>query len=91
MSKRTKILRNVRDVVDALGGTYAAADWAGITPAAVSHWIAREFIPPGWHYRLSEEMRKFNCIIDPAVFGLNPNGNPTNATSSRGRTERRVA
>lgn len=76
MAKTKRKLRTVGDVVEALGGTKAAAEWADVGPSAVSNWIAKAFIPPGWHYRINTELGARGLEIDPAVFGLQPDARP---------------
>ena len=68
MSKKPK-LRTVQDVVDAFGGTKATAEWADVGMSAVSNWIEREHIPPGWHYRIVLHLGP-RFEIDPGVFGF---------------------
>lgn len=70
--KRQIILRTVEAVVAAFGGTKETAEWAGLGESAISNWIARGFIPPGWHYRISEELKKQDMEVDPQVFGQKP-------------------
>lgn len=65
--KRT--LHTVQAVVDAFGGTKATADWADVGMSAVSNWIDREHIPPGWHYRMAKALADAGYEIDPIVFG----------------------
>lgn len=72
MTKRQITLRTVEDVVTALGGTKGTAEWAGHGESAISNWLARGFIPPGWHYRISEELKKQELEVDPSVFGIDP-------------------
>lgn len=70
-----------------MGGTKATADWADIGMPAVSNWIEREYIPPGWHYRMTMELAKRGFEVDPSVFGMHmePDGD------KRGSEHRRVA
>lgn len=63
------ILRTVPDVVRAFGGSAEVAKWAGHGQSAISNWIARGFIPPGWHYRMSKWAAERGYEISPAVFG----------------------
>ena len=65
--KRT--LKTVSDVVDAFGGTSATAEWAGIGPSAVSNWLSKGFIPPGWHFRMSDHFAGQGYVLSRAVFG----------------------
>lgn len=68
MTKMQK-LRTVDAVVAAFGGTVAAAQWAGHGKSAISNWLEREFIPPGWHYRMSKWALEHGYEIDHRVFG----------------------
>lgn len=63
------VLRSVQEVVDAFGGTKATAEWAGHGESAVSNWIARGFIPPGWHFRMQDELSARGFVISRSVFG----------------------
>ena len=67
--KRVMTLRTVEDVVAAFGGTAEMADWAGLGMSAISNWMARGFIPPGWHYRISAELKERGLDVAPQVFG----------------------
>jgi hypothetical protein len=68
--KREKVmLKTVTEVVDAFGGPNATARWAGHGPSAVCNWMARGFIPPGWHYRMSKWAAENGYEISPSVFG----------------------
>jgi hypothetical protein len=72
MAKKQRKLTTVAQVVEALGGTKAAAEWADVGQSAISNWIAKEFIPPGWHYRLDQHLSVEGYQLDPVVFGLKP-------------------
>lgn len=63
-----RILNTITEVVDAFGGTKALAMWTGTGESAISNWIARGEIPPGWHYRLHMEALDRGFEIDPCVF-----------------------
>lgn len=58
----------IQDVVEAFGGTRSLANWTGMGESAISNWIARGEIPPGWHYRLHMEAISRGFEIDPCVF-----------------------
>jgi len=66
---KKQTLRSVEAVVEAFGGTKATADWADVGMSAVSNWIDREHIPPGWHYRMARALSELGYEIDPVVFG----------------------
>lgn len=61
-------LHTISDVIDAFGGTRAVAMWTGLGESAISMWMARGEIPPGWHYRLHIEALARGFEIDPCVF-----------------------
>src|SRR5262245_19914369 len=65
-----KPITTVADLVRALGGTAKAAKWAGVKPAAISQWLRRGFVPPGWHLRLLIELKRREFQIDPTLFGV---------------------
>lgn len=65
--KRT--LKTVSEVVEAFGGTSAAAEWAGIGPSAVSNWLSKGFIPPGWHFRMADYFDGKGIALSRKVFG----------------------
>jgi hypothetical protein len=88
MTKRQITLRTVRAVVDAFGGTKDLAEWAGHGESAISNWLARGFIPPGWHYRISEELKKKDLEAAPEVFGQRPR---SPIPDPKSRAEARVA
>jgi len=77
----------VLQVVEAFGGTKAAAEWADVGMSAISNWVDRQFIPPGWHYRMAKHFEAKGLEIDPVVFGEKT----TDADSKRHGAERRVA
>lgn len=66
---KKRILETVEDVVEAFGGTTEAAKWAGVGPSAVSNWIAKGFVPPGWHFRMSDYFRERGHVLSRSVFG----------------------
>lgn len=65
-------ISSIRELIEALGGPTAVAQWAGVEHAsAVSNWEARGSIPPGYHMRLSLEARRRGFVISPEeIFGL---------------------
>jgi hypothetical protein len=65
------IIATVDDLVEALGGTKAVADWALVSPSAVSHWRSERKIPRGWHLELYAECLRREIQIDTvSVFGM---------------------
>jgi hypothetical protein len=67
--RETKILRTCSEVVAEFGGTKEAAEWAGVGESAVSNWLARGFIPPGWHFRMSVHFADQGVLLAGTVFG----------------------
>lgn len=64
------LLETIEDVVAALGGTKAAADWARKrSMSTISNWIARKRIPPGWRYPLDQELRPLGFEVASHLFG----------------------
>ena len=66
----TKVLTSIDELVTALGGTAEVAEWAGVNQTAVCNWIARGFVPAGWHLRLLVLVRKKGLSVSHVVFGL---------------------
>ncbi|HXF55656.1 MAG TPA: hypothetical protein VNK52_16200 [Hyphomicrobiaceae bacterium] len=68
---RTKrqLLRSVREVVEAYGGTNATARRFSRAPGAISAWIATGYIPPAYHYAIHMDMWQLGNEVDPSVFG----------------------
>lgn len=65
-------IRTLDDLIDALGGTAAAASKAGVSPPAVSNWRSRGRVPPEHFLRLSDEVGKLGRRLDPSLFGFSP-------------------
>lgn len=67
-----KTISTIRELIAALDGPTAVAEWAGVEHAsAVSNWEARGSIPPGYHLRLLLEARRRGFVISPeGIFGL---------------------
>lgn len=63
-------ITTIGGLVKAFGGAKKLAEWAGIGVSGVSNWVERDFIPPGWHYRLHLEAIDRGFEIDPVVFGV---------------------
>ena len=89
MAKKRK-LQTVLEVVEALGGTKATAEWCDVGMSAISNWLDRDYIPPGWHYRMTMKLKAMGFEIEPTVFGMHmkpeEDGRPPRAGA-----ERRVA
>jgi hypothetical protein len=75
-------IETVEAVVAAFGGTKAMADWANVGMPAISNWLDRGYIPPGWGFQIVGELARRGFTIDHALFR-------NKAKSSS--TERRVA
>lgn len=69
MRKHRKIT-SIEALVKAFGGTRELADWAGVGMSAISNWVDRGQIPPGWHYRLHLAAQSRGFEIEPYVFGV---------------------
>ena len=64
------VIRSVQDFVTSMGGTGRCADWAGTTDATVSNWIARGYLPAGYHMRALLEIKRRNLKAAPEFFGV---------------------
>jgi hypothetical protein len=64
------MLRSVDDIVDALGGTGAAAELVGLGRSAISNWRARGTIPAENFLTVASELEKRGLEVDPAAFGF---------------------
>jgi hypothetical protein len=67
-NKKPVLLRTVRSVVDAWGGTGALAEWAEISPSAVSDWLSNGWIPPAWYLAINAELLERGYHVAPSVF-----------------------
>jgi DNA-binding transcriptional regulator YdaS (Cro superfamily) len=64
------MLISVEEVIDALGGTAAAADLLGMSRPAISTWKARGRIPSDNFMLISDELSKRSLQASPTVFGF---------------------
>lgn len=64
------MLTSVDDVIEALGGTAAAAGLAGVSAPAVSNWRERGKIAPDKFLLISEALRAKGAEVSPSVFGF---------------------
>ncbi len=64
------MLKSVEDVVEAVGGTFAAAALTGVTPPAVSNWKERRFIPSEYFALFSDKLTRLGKEADRSVFGF---------------------
>lgn len=67
-NKIPTLLRSVREVVDALGGTKATAVAAGVLPSAVSNWLAFNCIPPKRYLVFVGALKPLGHEPSPAIF-----------------------
>lgn len=75
-TKNGRHLYTVRETVKALGGTASVASFCGLGMPSVSGWMKEGYIPPGWHYRFHVRAQSLGYVIEPCVFGLDPQGMP---------------
>ena len=68
------MLKTVDEIVDALGGTAAAASAAGMEPSAISMWKARGKIPPNRFLMISRLLLQAGQQADPTIFGFIESG-----------------
>lgn len=64
------MIRTVRELVDAFGGTGETAKFLGIVPSNVSNWLADDDIPRGHHLPLWLEAQRRGFRVSKRVFGL---------------------
>lgn len=64
------MIRSVRELVDALGGTGETAKFLGIVPSNVSNWIAADYIPRGHHLELYLEAQRRGFRVDDTVWPI---------------------
>jgi hypothetical protein len=80
-------VHTVAQLVSAFDGDLAA--WAGIGETAVANWVARDFIPPGWHLRLYIEACRRGLTLDlESLFGLSAPEAEFLRTSARHQSRR---
>jgi DNA-binding transcriptional regulator YdaS (Cro superfamily) len=63
-----RILYKVRDVIDALGGTNAAAERMGVSPPAVSWWLSNGRFPPARFLEIRAALIEIGRDVDPTLF-----------------------
>jgi hypothetical protein len=64
------MLRSVEELVDALGGSAAAAELAGVGASAVSNWKTNGVIPAEYFLIFSAECARREIRFDRRVFGF---------------------
>lgn len=65
-----KPIATVDDFVAAMGGTGETAKWAGTTDSCVSNWIARGYLPPGYHMRALLWLHAHGLTAKPTLFDI---------------------
>lgn len=68
------MLTSVEQVIDALGGTFKAAEAAKVGPSAVSNWKARGRIPSDRFFVVTEALQREGKAASPALFGFAATG-----------------
>ena len=64
------MLKSVEDIVDALGGTTAAAHFLDLDISTVSCWKGRGHIPPHYYLAVAEELERRGLKFDGRnIFG----------------------
>lgn len=63
-------INSIDELVDELGGPTKLAVAYGYTPANISNWSLRGYIPPSWHLRLYLELRARGLTAHPDLFEL---------------------
>ena len=72
--ERARRVRAIRSIIRAFGSPKAIADLCCVEPSAVDNWLTEGHIPPGVHYQLHLGAAHRGEQINPATFGLRPNG-----------------
>jgi DNA-binding transcriptional regulator YdaS (Cro superfamily) len=72
MTRHYPLLRTVRDVVDTLGGTSAAADRLDVSPSAVSIWLRKNRIPPARYLDVSAAIERSGHRVERSLFRETP-------------------
>jgi len=63
-------IKSISDMVTELGGPSELGAILGITQEAVSNWVARDYVPGGWHMQLAAILYRRGKSVDPRVFNL---------------------
>lgn len=64
------IIGSIDDLVAAMGGTGEAAKWAGTTDSCVSNWLARGYLPSGYHLRALLWMHSHGHKAKASLFDI---------------------
>lgn len=62
------VLRSVRAVVDALGGTKKTAATLGVVQSTISNWLAFECIPPKRFLGIAAVLKPLGYEPSPTLF-----------------------
>lgn len=65
-------LCTVREVVDVLGGTSAAAAQLNVSPSAVSIWLSKGCLPPARYLDISAAVEERGHHVDRSIFRESP-------------------
>ena len=64
------VLKTVEAIIEALGGSSAAAELAGVGMSAVSNWKSRGTIPAELFVVFSRVLERHGNRADPSLFGM---------------------
>ncbi len=64
------MLETVESVIEELGGTFRAAEAAGVGPSAVSNWKTRGKIPSDQFLIISAALKTVGKEVSPGLFGF---------------------
>ena len=64
------LIKNIDELVDALGGTSRAAAAIKVEAATVAMWKSRRQIPARHYLIVCQQVQKIGMQIDPTVFGF---------------------
>lgn len=68
--KQKKTLKSVAEVIKALGGPKAIADWVGAPRQTVSNWKSFGYIPSPWFDLFEQRLDDRGYSVDRGVFGF---------------------
>lgn len=68
VTKQRKVLKTADQVIAAYGGPARCARKWDRTTAAVCQW-RRDGIPPGYHYRMADDLESNGFIVDGRELG----------------------
>lgn len=63
-------IETVPELVAALGGTCAVAEWLDVGASTVSNWKALGFVPRAYHLEIYFECQSRRIQIEPGALGL---------------------